>query len=570
MAEETPNLVTINIDGKDYQVAAKQNLIDAAHSIGIEIPHYCYHPKLPTAGSCRMCLVEIGMPMRDRATGAPVMDEATGKQKIGWMPKPAIACGTTVSPGLHVKLHSKLTQSSREGVTEFLLTNHPLDCPICDQAGECTLQEFSSQYGRGYSRYRDDKNVKPKHHALGTHVMYDGERCIRCTRCVRFCRDVMKKPVLGVVQRGTHSYIDVYPGMSLDNNYSMNVVDVCPVGAMTSRDFRFRMRVWFLKKSKSICAESSVGVNTTVWSREGKIYRITPRENDAVNVLWMSDSGRLRYKAVEAETRLKGFRRGETEVTLDEAADAALALLKSGVPAFVGSGKMSVEEQFLLKKLAAACGGNVYLTKTLGRNDGMLISEDRTPNRRGALVTGLVKDFDSADISKLVAAVDAGEVNTIFVCGEDLQQFGFTAEHFKKIDIVYLGTHANATSDEASVVLPSRTVFEKTGTFINQEFRLQRFEAAVPGNAGTEDDVRILSVIAAKARGAELSSTSVSAVRKGMRDECAALAEIDFNKIPDTGTLLDASPWAKIAFPETGSFVWKPAAPKTEAAALSK
>lgn len=559
MAEDTTNLVTINIDGKDYQVAAKQNLVDAAQSVGIEIPHYCYHPKLPMAGSCRMCLVEIGMPMRDRATGEPVIDEATGKQKIGWMPKPAIACGTSVSPGLHVKLNSKMTVSSREGVTEFLLANHPLDCPICDQAGECTLQEFSSQYGKGVSRYRDAKNVKPKHKSLGPQVMYDGERCIRCTRCVRFCRDILGRPVLGVTQRGSHSEIDCYPGTQLDGNYTLNVVDVCPVGAMTSKDFRFKMRVWFLKKSKSICTESSVGVNTTVWSREGKIYRITPRENDAVNVAWMSDSGRMLYKTVEAETRLTGFRRGESEVTFDEAADAALALLKNGASAFVASGKMSVEEQFVLKSLAAAVGGNVYLAKTLGENDAMLISEDRTPNRRGALVTGLVKDFDGAEVSALAAKIEADEVKTVFVCGEDLSALGLTEEQIKKVDIVYLGTQKNATSEEASVVLPSRTVFEKAGTFINQEFRLQKFEAAIPGIKGTESDLTILSTLAARASSSVATDVSVASVWEKLRAACPVLANVDYAKIPDTGTLLDASPWANIAFPETGSLKWKPA-----------
>ena len=558
MAEDTSNLVTINIDGKDYQVAAKQNLIDAAHSLGIEIPHYCYHPKLPMAGSCRMCLVEIGMPMRDRATGAPVIDEATGKQKIGWMPKPAIACGTTVSPGLHVKLNSKLTVSSREGVTEFLLANHPLDCPICDQAGECTLQEFSSQYGKGRSRYRDAKNVKPKHKSIGPRVVYDGERCIRCTRCVRFCNTVLKRSILGVTQRGSRCEIDCFPGTELDGNYSMNVVDVCPVGAMTSKDFRFKMRVWFLKKTKSICTESSVGVNTTVWSREGKIYRITPRENDAVNVAWMSDSGRMLYKAVDAETRLKGFRRGESEVSQDEAVDAALALLERGASAFVASGNMSVEEQFVLKAFAEAAGGNVYLAKKLGENDGMLISEDRSPNRRGALVTGLVKDFDSAEVSALAAKIDAGEVKTVFVCGEDLKELGMTDEQLKKVEIVYLGTQANATSREASVVFPGRTVFEKAGTFVNQEFRLQKFDAAVPGLAGTEDDLVVLSVLAARASSSVIGDASVGAVRKALRASCPALAAVDFDAVPDTGTLLDASPWAHIAFPETGSLVWKP------------
>lgn len=559
MAEDTSNLVTINIDGKDYQVAAKQNLIDAAHSLGIEIPHYCYHPKLPTAGSCRMCLVEIGMPMRDRATGAPVMDEATGKQKIGWMPKPAIACGTTVSPGLHVKLNSRLTVSSREGVTELLLANHPLDCPICDQAGECTLQEFSSQYGKGRSRYRDAKNVKPKHKSLGPLVMYDGERCIRCTRCVRFCNTVLKRSVLGVTQRGTHSEIDCFPGTQLDGNYTLNVVDVCPVGAMTSKDFRFKMRVWFLKKTKSICTESSVGVNTTVWSREGRIYRITPRENDAVNVAWMSDSGRMLYKTVEAETRLREFWRGESKVAFDEAVDAALALLKDGVPAFVASGKMSVEEQYLLKNLASVVGGKVYLAKTLGGNDGLLISEDRSPNRRGALVTGLVKDFASAEVADLAAEIDAGTVKTVFVCGEDLTELGLSAEQLKKIDIIYLGTQANATSREASVSFPARTVFEKAGTFVNQEFRLQKFEVAIPGIAGTENDAFILATLAARASSGVVKDASIAAIWNGLRAECPALSGIDFATIPDTGTLLDASPWADVPFPETGSLKYVPA-----------
>lgn len=559
MAEDTTNFVTINIDGKDYQVAAKQNLIDAAHSLGIEIPHYCYHPKLPMAGSCRMCLVEIGMPMRDRATGAPVMDEATGKQKIGWMPKPAIACGTMVSPGLHVRLHSQMVAASRAGVTEFLLANHPLDCPICDQAGECTLQEFSAQYGKGESRYRDAKNVKPKHRSIGPRVLIDNERCVLCGRCVRFCRDIMKKPVLGFTQRGSLNVIDTYPGTELDGNYSMNVVDLCPVGALTSKDFRFKMRVWFLKKTKSICTESSVGVNTTVWSREGKIYRITPRENDAVNVIWMSDSGRMIYKTVDAENRIRGFRRGGSEVTSDEAIDAAIALLKNGVPAFVASGKMSVEEQYVLKSCVEAVGGNVYLAKTLDENDGMLISEDRSPNRRGALVTGLVKDFDSSDVSALAAKIDAGEVKTVFVCGEDLKLLGLSDEQMKKIDIVFLGALANETSAAASVVLPGRTVFEKAGTFVNQEFRIQKFEVAVPGAEKTEDDAKILSAIAVRASSRVVTDVSVPAIWSGLRADCPALSAIDFATIPDTGTLLDSSPWAHIAFPETGSLKYVPA-----------
>ena len=557
MAEENKDLVTINIDGKDYAVAAKQNLIEAAKSVGIEIPHYCYHPKLPMAGTCRMCLVEIGMPMRDRATGAAVLND-DGSPKIGWMPKPAIACGTTVSPNLHVKTKSPMVAVSRGSVTEFLLANHPLDCPICDQAGECTLQEFSSEYGNGCSRYRDVKNVKPKYKSIGPRVSLDNERCILCRRCVRFCSEILKHPVLGVSQRGSLSQIDCYPGQALDGNYSMNVVDVCPVGAMTSKDFRFKMRVWFLKKTNSICTESSVGVNTIVWSREGKIYRITPRRNDFVNDTWMSDSGRMIYKTVDAENRLTGSRRGESVVEFEEAVDAAHELLRAGTPAFVASGKMSTEEQWALKKLATVCGGEVFLTKTLAENDGFLISEDRTPNRRGALVSGLVKDFDSAEISKLAEKIDAGEIKTLFVCGENLLECGLTEAQLKKVEIVYVGTQKNATEAEATVVFSGRTVFEKTGTFVNQQFRMQKFDAAIPGATGTRNELDIIAALAARRDGNAISDASVNAIWAGMKKDCPVLAELDFAKIPQDGVLLDASAWAKTAFPETGSLLYKP------------
>ncbi|MBQ8445915.1 MAG: molybdopterin-dependent oxidoreductase, partial [Opitutales bacterium] len=276
------------------------------------------------------------------------------------------------------------------------------------------------------------------------------------------------------------------------------------------------------------------------------------------NVVWMSDSGRMLYKTVTADTRLAGFRRGESEVTFDEAVDAALALMKDGVPAFVASGKMSVEEQFALKSLTDAVGGNVYLAKTLGENDKMLISEDRSPNRRGALVTGLVKDFDSAEVSALAAKIDADEVKTVFVCGEDLKALGLTDEQLKKVEIVYLGTQANATSEEASVVLPGRTVFEKAGTFVNQEFRLQKFEVAVPGAKGTENDLIILSTLAARAASGVALDNSLASVWEKLRAACPVLADIDYAKIPDAGPLLDASPWANIAFPETGSLKWSP------------
>ena len=202
--------VTIILDGKEVDVPAGINLVEAAALHGTEVPHYCYHPQLSVAGNCRMCLVEMGTPMRDRGTGEPVLDE-NGVQKIGWVPKPVIGCGTNVSPGMHVKTNSSMVTDSREGIMEFLLVNHPLDCPICDQAGECRLQEFATDYGRGYSRYVERKNVKPKRTRLGPRVTLDDERCILCSRCIRFCQEVVDDDVLGFVDRGSFSTLTCFP-----------------------------------------------------------------------------------------------------------------------------------------------------------------------------------------------------------------------------------------------------------------------------------------------------------------------------------------------------------------------
>jgi len=334
-----PDLVTVNIDGQEIAVPKGTNVIEAARKLAIDIPHYCYHEKLSVAGNCRMCLIEMGMPAVDPATKAPIIDEATGKQKVNWIPKPIIGCGTNVSPGMHIRTTTPMVKDARESVMEFLLINHPLDCPICDQAGECKLQEQATGYGRGYSRYIEPKNVKPKRTVLGPRVTLDDERCILCSRCIRFSREIAKDDVLGFTERGSYSTLTCFPGRELANNYSLNTVDICPVGALTSTDFRFKMRVWFLKQTNSICTESSVGANTVVWSREGTIYRITPRQNDAVNDTWMTDSGRMLYKQVQAETRLKTPSVRGVETTADTALEAAAELLRNaerGTVAIVG------------------------------------------------------------------------------------------------------------------------------------------------------------------------------------------------------------------------------------------
>jgi NADH-quinone oxidoreductase subunit G len=558
-AAKPADLVTVNIDGKDIIVPKGTNVIEAAKLVGVEIPHYCYHPKLTIAGNCRMCLIEMGMPAVDPATKAPVMDPATGKQKINWIPRPQIGCGTNASPGLHIRTNTPMVKDCREGVTEMLLINHPLDCPICDQAGECKLQEHSTAYGRGYSRFVEQKNVKPKRTELGPRVTLDDERCILCSRCVRFSKEVAKDDVLGFVDRGSYSTLTCFPGRKLENNYSLNTVDICPVGALTSTDFRFKMRVWFLKQTPGIDPESSVGANTEVWSREGVIYRITPRQNDAVNDTWMSDSGRALYKQVKAADRLLTPSNEGHATATEMALKAASNLLKGGAVAIVGSGRSSVEEQFLTKKLADVLKVSAALVSRVGQGDRILISSDRNPNVRGALVTGLISALPTPKLASLAADIDAGKVKTVLSVGEDLVAAGLTAAHLAKVAVIYLGTHQNATSEAAKVVIPTLTVFEKSGSFVNQQFRLQKFAKAVPGPQGVADDLVTLSnLVSAVSR--DVTPSEISGLWSLIAADVPLLAGLSHAKVPATGHSLDASAWAGLPFCEGETLHFKPAA----------
>jgi NADH-quinone oxidoreductase subunit G len=562
MSEHTADLITINIDGTDTQVPKGTNIIEAVKMVGKgkEVPHYCYHPKLSIAGNCRMCLVEMGMPMRDRATGEALLDEE-GKQKVGWMPKPTIACATNAAPGMHIKTKSPMVEESRNGVTEFLLINHPLDCPICDQAGECRLQEFSADHGRGYSRFIENKNVKPKRTRLGPRVTLDDERCILCSRCVRFSQEVADDDVLGFVDRGTYSTLTCFPGKELANNYSLNTVDICPVGALTSTDFRFKMRVWFLKRTHSICTESSVGANTEIWSREGKIYRITPRRNDAVNDTWMTDSGRALYRAVESDDRLTHYTIGGVRKSADEVAAAAAALLKSGDLAMVASTHSSVEEQFYYQAIAARSDTKVSIVSQYGKGDGILQSEDRSPNLRGALATGLIAQLPASDLSALAQNINSGTVKTLLVVNQDVTKLGIGPDLLAKVKLIYVGTHTNDTAKDADIVIPSLMVFEKDGSFINQNFRLQKFNAAIPGPAGILPDYMVLEKIAAPLADEKPLPVTLDTLWRRIADtvECIDASQT-WRGIPADGLALEAGALRELPFVETKNLKYDPAA----------
>jgi len=417
---------------------------------------------------------------------------------------------------------------------------------------------------------------------LGPRVMLDDERCILCSRCVRFSKEIAKDDVLGFTDRGSYTTLTCYPGKRLENNYSLNTVDICPVGALTSTDFRFKMRVWFLKATPGIDTETSVGCNTEVWSREGRIYRITPRQNDAVNDTWMPDSGRVLYKPVEAENRLatslvRGAPASATDALREamailreggrprppsgaNAAEGGRAPLEPGAVAIVGSGRSSVEEQFLLKKIADALNAPVRLVSRVGQGDGLLVSADRNPNVRGALVTDLVAKLPEQKLADLAADIDAGRVKTLLVVGEDLLAAGLTEAQLAKVSIVTIGTHRDATAAKAAVVLAGLTVFEKAGTFINQQFRLQKFARAVPGPAGATDDLVLLASLRANLTGAETPST-IDTIWPSLAAAVPVFAGLNHAAIPATGVALDATAWKTLPFVEGKSLRYDPAKP---------
>ncbi len=351
-------MVNVQIDGVWRQFPKGTRLIEACEKAGSYIPRYCYHKNLSSPGNCRMCLIEMGMPKMGPERKPELGPD--GMPVINWMPRPQISCAQDVAEGMGVRTTSPLVDECRRGVMEFLLINHPLDCPICDQAGECRLQEFSVEYGNAESRFLENKVKKPKNVELGPRVTLDDERCILCSRCIRFCQEIAKDDVLGFVDRGSHSVLTAHPGKRLENNYSLNTVDICPVGALTSSDFRFKMRVWFLKETKSFCTSCATGCNTIIGTREGVIYRQTPRENEAVNATWMCDYGRLNFDYLQSEKRLRDPKifDGAALVSADwkTAIAHAAAQLKhfSGWEiAIIASGRMTNEEMWLTRAFRA-------------------------------------------------------------------------------------------------------------------------------------------------------------------------------------------------------------------------
>lgn len=481
MSGKEKKTVKTVIDGKEYEFAEGTTILEAAESVGIEIPHYCYHPGLSIAGACRMCLVEIEK-----------------------MPKLQISCYMTVGDGMVIHTNNERVKRARKAMLEFHLVNHPLDCPVCDQAGECGLQIYYMMHGNYISRLRENKVKKTKKAVqIGPHVMLDQERCILCSRCVRFCQEISRSNELGIFQRGDREEIDVFPGLQLNNPYSANVIDICPVGALLDRDFRFKTRVWYLESADSICPHCSRGCNIEIhynlnrpWKNEGRrLARLKPRYNGEVNDWWLCDEGRYSFKFVDDDDRIEEplvRTDGRVQNTgFKEALELAAEGLRNSAASAEGdiavliSPRAANEELYLLKRVfSEQLPGTrlVFSSATLFEptDDDILRKKDKNPNSKGAELMGLTAD--SADVWSLPELKDAalaGGIGALYICYHDItglpEEFSAGwAEALERIPlVVYQGTNTCPTSEKVQIIFPAAAFAEREGTVTNFEGRVQ-------------------------------------------------------------------------------------------------
>jgi len=454
------------IDGKEIEVADGTTVMQAAEELGIRIPRFCWHPDLTVDGNCRMCLVEIEK-----------------------MPKLQIACNTAVRDGMVVFTNSEKAAEAHRTTLEFLLINHPIDCPVCDQAGECYLQDQYMGHGLYDSKVEiEDKVNKRKVVDLGP-IMLDAERCVLCSRCIRFEQEVTGTNLLGFVNRGNRTEITTFENQPITHEYAGNLADVCPVGALLSHEFRFKMRVWFLKAHESVCPGCSTGCNVFVDERDGEVQRLRPRRNADVNKSWMCDPGRALYKEIGATTRVTGARikgaaswEGET---VSAALDIVAEKIKEAGPAaaFLATPQATNEDLFAFRTLADAAKGKLDFRvgdpqdKVRRRIDEVLQRADRNPNTQGCLDQGLGRD----GVDAILEACRGGQVQALVLQGPELLRVAEVVDAVAKVPFVtVMATHEGPELDRAHVVLPAALWAEGDGTFTNYQRRVQRVKAAVP------------------------------------------------------------------------------------------
>jgi NADH-quinone oxidoreductase subunit G len=529
---------TITINQKSITVPDGTTIIQAAEQLGIEIPRYCYHPGLSIAGSCRMCLVEIEK-----------------------MPKLQPACNTRVTDGMAVTTNSEKVKDAVSGVLEFLLINHPLDCPVCDQAGECYLQEYYMKFGLYDSRMNENKIKRHKAEVIGPHVILDTERCILCSRCVRFVREISRSNEIGIFNRGGQSEIRLLPGQVLDNNYSANVIDICPVGALTERDFRFQCRVWYLSKTNSVCNGCSRGCNITLETNrqrphhgEGRrVMRLKPRFNKDVNQWWMCDVGRYNYKYLDDSSRLTQpwvQQNGEFEVvSWTEAITRTIGRISEakesgGANSIVvlASAQLTNEDLFLIRKFFDVDLGISQIDfrvpdRNPSEGDNFLLCADRNPNTRGA--EAIIWEEQGFKFEQVLNSAVIRQLKLLYICEQDLvkklgmertQEFISTFEY-----VIYQGSNENETSGLADLILPAATYAEVDGTFTNFEGRVQKINAALEPLGESLPAWQIVCKLA-NAAGQHYDYESAEAVFAELTQTVTEFELLNYGKIGDQGS----------------------------------
>ena len=531
---------TLKIDGREVTVEKGRTVIQACEQLSIEVPRYCYHPGLRVVGSCRMCLVDIEK-----------------------MPKLQIACNTPANDDMVVWTQNEKVKEARRSVLEFLLLNHPLDCPVCDRAGECELQNYYMKYAQHDSRLMENKLKKKKAFPIGPHVILDQERCVLCSRCVRFTSDVTQTGELGIFSRATYSEVNIYPGRELNNNYSGNVVDICPVGALLDRDFRYQMSVWYLKEAMSVCPGCSTGCNIRVhynldrrYKTQGRRFqRLKPRYNEHVNKYWMCDEGRYNYRWLDVDRMEQPQIRdneGFKPADWDSAIAKAGAAMKTAIDSFgvesigvIPSPQMTNEELYWVRKIFHE---NLKIPlmpffippRPDATSDNFLLKKDKNPNTKGAEL--ILPEHRVHTIKSLLEVAKAGKIRFLYVFHTNLQQL-FSAEIVQAAldpveTVVFQGTNLNPVLDHVDLVLPAAAYAEKAGTFTNFQGRVQRIFPAVIPLKDARPSLEILRAFA-KTLDIELASPEPSAVFDQLAAEIPAFHGLNYASIGLSGKLIN-------------------------------
>ncbi|HEY3394170.1 MAG TPA: molybdopterin-dependent oxidoreductase [Lacipirellulaceae bacterium] len=502
---------TVYVNKHTIEVGAdeKINCVQAAQRVGVEIPHYCWHPALSVVASCRMCLVEIGQKKPDGS--------------VAIQPKLIPGCQTPVTDGMVIVTDSDKVTAAQKATLEYLLLNHPLDCPTCDQAGECLLQDYSYRYGRGYSRLQEPKKLRPDKDYIGDQITLFTDRCIMCSRCVRFTREISGTAELQVINRGASSEIDIFPGQPCNNKLAGNVVDLCPVGALCSKDFLYKQRVWWLQSANSVCPNCSTGCSIAVDQSDDRVYRLRPRPNPQAQGHFMCDEGRFGWKYVHRDERLTlpEQRRNSKVVSSDweqilpavrTALVAAARDEKRGIAA-VFSPWMTLEEAYLLTSFLTSLSSKVSLSmapaRVLGEDDKypkdvhgrpiepvkFTIRAEKCPNRRG--VEAIIRHFagDVAPMGDVLGRAAAGDFSAMYLVGGD--PFGWITDQ-QAAAMDYLDTLVvqdilpSPASRLATFVLPGGSFAERDGTFVNHAGLAQGIRRSIRGPGEARPDGRIL------------------------------------------------------------------------------